>query len=198
MNQPKKRAATRRKAPARRASGGALRCGLCGKRGKLVRTECCGHRICDDEENYVLFSYARNRWHRNDRRMTLCAYRQGEGHAGKWQDCAECRASFQAEIYVWYGTNEYNFEKLPNPPAYEPTRCDRCGVVIKLADSQRQIANRRFQMAKGRDACAGGLRAGELKSAREGSGGAVQNAGAFARPLSEPGGGCSSPALAVR
>jgi hypothetical protein len=37
-------------------------------------------------------------------------------HAGKWQDCAECRASFPTEIYVWYGTNKYNFEKLPNCP----------------------------------------------------------------------------------
>jgi hypothetical protein len=26
-------------------------------------------------------------------------------------------------VYLWYGTNEYNFEKLPNPPAYEPTKC---------------------------------------------------------------------------
>jgi hypothetical protein len=66
--------------------------------------------------------------------MTLCAYHHGEGHVGKWQDCADCRASFQTEIYVWYGTNEYNFEKLPNPPAYAPTHCDGCGVVIKLSD----------------------------------------------------------------
>jgi hypothetical protein len=37
-------------------------------------------------------------------------------------------------MYVWYGTNEYNFEKLENPPDYEPTRCAGCGRVIKLAD----------------------------------------------------------------
>ena len=36
------------------------------------------------------------------------------------------------EMYVWYGTNEYNFEKLPNPPAFEPTKCSKCGVVIHL------------------------------------------------------------------
>lgn len=34
----------------------APRCGLCGKRGRLVRTECCGEWICDDEDSYVLFS----------------------------------------------------------------------------------------------------------------------------------------------
>jgi hypothetical protein len=26
-------------------------------------------------------------------------------------------------MYVWYGTNVYNFERLPHPPAYQPTRC---------------------------------------------------------------------------
>jgi hypothetical protein len=35
-------------------------------------------------------------------------------------------------MYVWYGTNEYNFEKLKNPPPSEPPHCDRCGTVIKL------------------------------------------------------------------
>ena len=36
-------------------------------------------------------------------------------------------------MYVWYGTNEYNFEKLDNPPAYEPTKCKSFGRVIRLA-----------------------------------------------------------------
>jgi hypothetical protein len=35
-------------------------------------------------------------------------------------------------MYVWYATNEYNFEKLENPPSYEPTHCSKCGVVINL------------------------------------------------------------------
>lgn len=35
-------------------------------------------------------------------------------------------------MYVWYGTNEYNFVKLENPPSYEPTRCKKCNAVIKL------------------------------------------------------------------
>ena len=108
------------------------RCGLCGKTKNLAQTECCGQWICNDEHNYVLFSYARNSCSRNHRRFTLCGFHSGEGHKGHWKDCKKCRASFQTEIYVWYGTNEYNFEKLENPPHYEPTLCDRCGVVIKL------------------------------------------------------------------
>jgi hypothetical protein len=37
-------------------------------------------------------------------------------------------------MYVWYGTNEYNFVKLENPPTYEPTRCSTCRRIIKLAE----------------------------------------------------------------
>jgi hypothetical protein len=134
MKSPKKAGTRGRRPSARGVSGDAPRCGLCGKQKKLTRTDCCGQWIFDDEDKYVLFSYARNSCHRNHRRMTLCSFHHGEGHPGKWQDCAECRASFETEIYVWYGTNEYNFEKLPNPPAYEPTRCDGCGAVIKLSE----------------------------------------------------------------
>ncbi len=36
------------------------RCGLCGKTKKLTKTECCDQWICDDEDKYVIFSYARN------------------------------------------------------------------------------------------------------------------------------------------
>ena len=105
---------------------------MCGKKGKLTRTQCCGQWICDDEENYVMFSYARNSCHRNHQRYTLCGYHHNEGHKGTWQDCEKCRADFPTEIYVGYGTNEYNFEKLPDPPAYKPTCCDGCGAVIHL------------------------------------------------------------------
>jgi len=122
---PRKAAAVNPKAP---------RCGLCGKRGKLTRTECCGQWICDDEHKYVLFSYARNSCHRNHRQKTLCAYHHNERHAGKWQDCSKCREDFETEMYVWYGTNEYNFEKLANPPDYAPTTCGGCGTVINLSE----------------------------------------------------------------
>lgn len=111
------------------------RCGLCGKMGKtrkLRQTECCQQWICDDEDAYVLFSYAKNSCSRNHNRYTLCSYHYNEGHLGKWQDCSQCFDSFETEIYVWYGTNEYNFEKLQNPPSYEPTHCTACRKAIKL------------------------------------------------------------------
>jgi hypothetical protein len=132
MSKSKSAKTVRRKAAAVKLD--APRCGLCGKRGKLVRTACCGQWICNDEDNYVLFSYARNSCHRNHRRYTLCAYHHNERHAGGWQSCSKCRAAFLTEIYVWYGTNDYNFEKLVNPPEYAPTTCGGCGSIIRLGE----------------------------------------------------------------
>jgi hypothetical protein len=117
-----------------RAKTPMARCGLCGKPGKLTRTDCCGQLICDDEHKYVLFSYARNSCHRNHSRYTLCGYHYTEDHEGDWRNCEECRQSFETEMYVWYGTNEFNFVKLENPPEYEPTRCAKCNRVIRLAE----------------------------------------------------------------
>ena len=42
-------------------------------------------------------------------------------------------------MYVWYGTNEYNFETLKNPPAFEPTHCKQCGKVINLGEDGHSI-----------------------------------------------------------
>jgi hypothetical protein len=98
-----------------------------------MKTECCGNWICDDEDQYVLFSYAHNSCSRNHRRYTLCGHHHAEEHKGDWKDCVKCREDIETELYVYFGTNEYNFEKLPNPPAYEPTRCSKCGRVIRLA-----------------------------------------------------------------
>jgi len=112
------------------------RCGLCGKTGNLTKTECCGQWICDDEDQYVMFSYERNSCHRNHRRYTLCSYHFNEGHKGDWKTCKTCRGDFEddLEMYVDYGTNEYNFEVLENPPAFKPTHCIRCGKIIVKAN----------------------------------------------------------------
>ena len=87
----------------------------------------------------MIFSYARNSCYRNHLRFTLCGYHDMEGHKGRWQDCAKCRQAFKTEVYVYFGTNEYNFEKLENPPAYEPTMCFKCGQVIVLAEDDYMI-----------------------------------------------------------
>ena len=122
------------KPAASRPAGAPRRCGLCGKTTRLTKTGCCGRWICDDEDDYVLFSYAQNSCHRNHDRYTLCARHHAEGHDGAWQDCHQCRAAFATEMYVYYGTNAHNFEKLRDPPAYEPTKCTACGTIIRLAE----------------------------------------------------------------
>ena len=113
-----------------------LHCGLCGKNKNLIKTDCCDNWICDDEGKYVLFSYARNSCSRNHRRFTLCGSHAIEKHIGDWKNCKKCFQSFkhELEMYVWYGTNEYNFTKLENPPAYKPTHCAKCGKIISLSD----------------------------------------------------------------
>ena len=123
------------------------RCGLCGKTTNLTKTECCGQWICDDEDQYVAFSFARNSCHRNHSRHTLCAYHYNEGHPGQWQECPQCRESFETEMYVYFGTNEYNFEKLANPPAFKPTRCARCHKVIHLSEDGYSIKGEEYLCA---------------------------------------------------
>lgn len=108
------------------------KCGLCGKTRKLKKTECCDNWICDDEDKYVLFSFARNSCARNHDHYTLCRHHYNEQHEGDWRKCEKCAEDYETEMYVWRGTNEYNFVKLENPPAYEPTRCKKCNAVIKL------------------------------------------------------------------
>ena len=124
----------KRRKKAKSLPGGAPRCGLCGKGRRTIKTACCGNWICDDQHEYVIFSYARNSCHRNHERYTLCGFHHNEGHQGRWKDCRACRDDTETEMYVHYGTNEYNFEKLENPPTYEPTKCARCGQVIVLGE----------------------------------------------------------------
>lgn len=120
------------------------RCGLCGKVRKLVKTKCCNQWICDDADKYVMFSYARNSCYRNHHRFTLCGFHHMEKHEGAWQSCPVCRQGFEAEMVVYYGTNEYNFEKLPNPPSYEPTHCSKCHAIIRLGEGGYSVLGRRY------------------------------------------------------
>lgn len=125
--------------PAKRSSAPPARqtkrcCGLCGATKKLTKTECCGNWICDDEDQYVIFSFARNSCYRNHHRYTLCGAHHSQGHRGRWQDCKKCRDDLEPEMYAHFGTNEYNFEVLEDPPAYLPTHCHRCQRVIVLAE----------------------------------------------------------------
>ncbi len=110
------------------------RCGLCGKTGKLTKTPCCDQWICDDADKYVMFSYARNSCFRNHDRYTLCGYHHTEEHDGHWKNCPQCRKAIETEMYVYFGTNEYNFERLEDPPEYEPTRCAKCNAIIVLSE----------------------------------------------------------------
>jgi len=124
------------------------KCFICGKTKNLVKTPCCNKWICDDEDQYVLFSYSRNSCYRNHDRFTLCGYHYAGRHEGDWKECPVCREelSHEVEMYVWYGTNEYNDEKLPDPPAFKPTLCAKCKKRIVLPEGG-------FTMSKGEYVC---------------------------------------------
>ncbi|HXH81510.1 MAG TPA: hypothetical protein VNN07_01125 [Candidatus Tectomicrobia bacterium] len=115
---------------------------------ELTRTHCCGQWICDDEDKYVMFSYARNSCSRNHRRYTLCGYHSTEGHSGDWRDCRRCRKDFDTEMYVYYGTNEYNFITLEKPPSYKPTLCRKCRSVIRLAEDAYTMRGKEYFCAR--------------------------------------------------
>lgn len=76
--------------------------------------------------------------------FTVCGYHGNEKHEGRWQDCQKCRSGQPLELYVYNATNEYNFEKLENPPAFEPTHCSQCGKVIRLAQDGYSVSGDRY------------------------------------------------------
>lgn len=110
----------------------APKCGICGNTKNLVKTECCGKWICDLDA--MTSGGRRKPCYEKHSRFTLCGFHFNEGHFGRWQECEECRNEFETEMYVYYGTNKYNFEKLENPPQFEPTKCHACGKIISLSE----------------------------------------------------------------
>lgn len=109
-------------------------CFICGSTENLTKTECCGHWICDDESEYVPFSYQSNSCYRNHRKYTLCGHHHAEEHKGHWKNCKKCKDDFknQMELYVDFGTNEYNYETLDKIPEVKPTYCSKCNRKINL------------------------------------------------------------------
>lgn len=70
-------------------------------------------------------SYAKTSCYRNHHRYTLCSSHANENHSGKWQNCKKCKTGTSLELYTYYATNRYNFEKLQNPPKISIT-CSSC------------------------------------------------------------------------
>jgi hypothetical protein len=75
-------------------------------------------------------------------------HHHNEEHEGDWQKCVKCRSSFVTEDYVWYGTNEYNFDKLLDPTAYEPTKCAQCATVIRLSEDEYSKLGKEYFCSK--------------------------------------------------
>ena len=124
------------------------KCGLCGSAKKaLTKTPCCDNWICDDEDSYVIFSYARNSCYRNHDRYTLCSYHVHEEHSGKWQDCKKCKKSFELPYYVDMGTNEYNFDTLKNPEKVT-IKCAHCDYTANSVNAFAYQTSRGYYCLK--------------------------------------------------
>ena len=96
-----------------------------------------------------MFSYAHNSCYRNHQRYTLCGIHFSEQHSSQWQTCKQCREFVaKTEMYVYYGTNDYNFEKLKDPPSFEPTKCSGCNAVIALADGGYSVRGTDYRCQK--------------------------------------------------
>ena len=112
-------------------------CGLCGKQGPLILTDCCNRPVCDDQHMYKPFSYSRVSCARNHERYTVCHHHIVE-HPEEtcyWRDCGKCREDFaDVESYVGQGTSHCNFadDYWDDPPSFEPGHCSRCGTMMKL------------------------------------------------------------------
>ena len=94
------------------------RAASCSKTGKLRKTQCCGNWVCDDHDKYVPFSYAQKQLQPGIMTTIPSAgiiTMKGMEATGK--TARNAATYFETEMYVWYGTNDYNFEKLETRPS---------------------------------------------------------------------------------
>jgi hypothetical protein len=110
-----------------------MKCGICGKAENIIQTPCCKNDICTDEHIPYYLNEPDNCSQRHNRN-TICGHHYNYKHEGQWQNCEKCKNSLMTEIYVWYGTNKFNFVKLDKLPKYELTVCCRCKSRIKLGE----------------------------------------------------------------
>ena len=122
-------------------------CGLCGTTKNLIKTPCCDNWICDDADQYIIFSFAKNSCYRNHDRYTLCSVHHHSNHKGKWQECTKCKKDYAIEHYVDYTTNEFNFEKLQNPPKIT-IKCINCGFESNTIQDFAFQTNKDFYCTK--------------------------------------------------
>ncbi|MBN2041922.1 MAG: hypothetical protein JW864_17940 [Spirochaetes bacterium] len=123
-------------------------CALCGSTENVIITPCCGNFACNPEKDKADSSSLRSNCASNHMFFTLCGYHYNEGHEGRWQDCELCKQSLETEIYVNLGTNDYNFEKLENPPEFKPTKCASCGSIIPLIEGGYSLLGKDYYCAR--------------------------------------------------
>jgi len=117
-------------------SGAKLSCFICGAGGsevKLGRTDCCNLPVCDNEEEYQMFSYSRDFCKRSHSRYTSCGFHHNNRHAGDWRECTKCDDELPQDtsgVRSWYSTNGFNvtpaLERCLTQGSYLTKPCSGC------------------------------------------------------------------------
>eukprot|EP01133_Synstelium_polycarpum_P012996 gene12996-15287_t len=124
------------------------KCHICGQQPsrnlKLTRTECCGNWVCDNEDQYQLFSGSRDFCGRSHAKYTICgtkSHTARKHQSPDWRTCQQCKVEPpekgmlaglfggppSKESSLYFGTNGYNFMPMLNVPYNRVTvDCGRC------------------------------------------------------------------------
>jgi len=110
-------------------------CKLCSKgwnEVRLRRTSCCKQVVCDNEDEYQMFSYSRKFCNRSHNRYTLCGYHGHDQECKKnkdWRLCAECvKSDIPASVAdkLWRGLNSYNIYPMLSQDVPKHSLCETC------------------------------------------------------------------------
>lgn len=117
-----------------------LACFVCGATPDEVNigfTECCNVPVCDNEEEYEMFSFSRDHCMRSHSRYTACAFHFNEGHTSNdWRTCGQCKNNFEQDgaARSWFSTNGFcvtpGLETSLPQGSYITQPCSKCNGRI--------------------------------------------------------------------
>lgn len=115
-------------------------CKLCSKGWsdvRLKRTYCCKQVVCNNEDEYQMFSYSRQFCNRSHSRYTLCGYHGNERECKKHRDwrlcteCVKCDDPTRVADKLWRGLNSYNIYPMLAKDVPRHSLCETCSKCQK-------------------------------------------------------------------
>lgn len=115
-------------------------CKLCSKGWSdvnLRRTNCCKQVVCNNDDEYQMFSYSRKFCNRSHDRYTLCGYHGNERECKNYRDwrlcneCVKCDDPIRVADKLWRGLNAYNIYPMLSKDVPRHSLCDTCSKCKK-------------------------------------------------------------------